>query len=140
MRLKSDLLDLIMATVEGRLGECEIEVDERPAVCVVMASPGYPGAYRKGARINGLAKAAKVADAAVFHAGTTTRGGHTVTAGGRVLGVTALGDTVREAFDRAYRAVGLISFEGGEQYRHDIGYLALRREAAQASPPNGFKP
>ena len=130
MRLRNDLLDLIMATVEGRLSECEIEVDPRPAVCVVMASPGYPGSYEKGALINGLADAAEVPDSFVFHAGTTLKNDRTVTSGGRVLGVTALGEDIAGAVETAYRAVGRISFEGGVHYRKDIAHRALSREKA----------
>jgi phosphoribosylamine--glycine ligase len=125
LRLKSDLLELLLATAQGRLGEQRIEVDERPAVCVVLASPGYPGKYAKGKVIRGLAEAAKVPDAVVFHAGTALKGGEVVTAGGRVLGVTALGADVRAAVERAYQAAGRIEFEDGVHYRRDIAARAL---------------
>ncbi len=93
MRLKSDLLDLLEATVDGRLDEiAPPEWDPRPAVCVVMASEGYPGKYERGQPIRGLDEAAKVPDVKVFHAGTATSGDRIVTDGGRVLGVTALGN------------------------------------------------
>ncbi len=92
MRLKSDLLDLLEATVDGRLDEvAPPEWDPRPAVCVVMASEGYPGNYERGQPIRGLDEAAKLPDVKVFHAGTAMRDGQVVTDGGRVLGVTALG-------------------------------------------------
>ena len=92
MRLKSDLVDLLEATVDGRLDEiAPPEWDPRPAVCVVMASEGYPGKYERGQPIRGLDEAAKVPDVKVFHAGTAISDGQVVTDGGRVLGVTALG-------------------------------------------------
>jgi phosphoribosylamine--glycine ligase len=126
MRIKSDLLELLLATVEGRLSDCSIEVDERSAACVVMASPGYPGSYAKGKQIFGLEAAAEVPDCVVFHAGTAIRGGRTVTAGGRVLGVTALGEGVNQAVERAYQATGRIEFEDGAQFRRDIAHRALK--------------
>jgi phosphoribosylamine---glycine ligase len=127
MRIKSDLLELLMATVEGRLSECEIEIDDRTAVCVVMASLGYPGKYEKDKQISGLKSAAEVPETVVFHAGTRLKDDQVVTAGGRVLGVTALGDGVREAVDRAYQAVSQIKFEDGVHYRKDIAHRALKR-------------
>ena len=97
MRLKTDLLDLLEATVDGQLAQIgPLEWDPRPAVCVVMASEGYPGAYVKGHPIHGLDEAAKLPDVKVFHAGTKNVEGHIVTAGGRVLGVTAQGDSIRQ--------------------------------------------
>ncbi len=128
MRLKSDLLELLIATVEGRLDECVVDVDERSAVCVVMASPGYPGKYKKGAEITGLKAAADVENAYVFHAGTALRGGQTVTSGGRVLGVTALGDDIKQAVETAYKSLEKIKFDGGAHYRTDIAQRALRRK------------
>ncbi len=128
MRIKSDLVELLTATVNGRLAECEIELDERPSVCVVMASPGYPGKYEKGRAITGLGAAARMENVNVFHAGTALKGGEVVTSGGRVLGVTALGEDVRAAADRAYRAVAAIEFEGGAHFRRDIAARALARE------------
>ena len=125
MRLKSDLLELLLATAQGRLGEQRVAVDERPAVCVVLASPGYPGKYATGKVIRGLAEAASVPDTVVFHAGTALKGGQVVTAGGRVLGVTALGADVGQAVDRAYGAAGCIGFEDGVHYRRDIAARAL---------------
>ncbi|HZU36980.1 MAG TPA: phosphoribosylglycinamide synthetase C domain-containing protein, partial [Gemmataceae bacterium] len=126
MRLRSDLLDLIEAAVNGTLdvAESSLEWDPRPAVCVVMASQGYPGSYLKGRVITGLAEAAKLPDVKVFHAGTRLENGVIVTDGGRVLGVTALGDTLADAKRRAYEAVSLIHFQGAF-YRRDIADKAL---------------
>ncbi|MHC4916258.1 MAG: phosphoribosylamine--glycine ligase, partial [Planctomycetota bacterium] len=133
-RIKSDLLELLLATVEGRLSECSVDVDERPSVCVVMASPGYPGKYEKGKVISGLKEAAALPDTVVFHAGTRLRDGEAVTSGGRVLGVTALGEDIAGAVDAAYRAVDCISFEGGTHYRRDIAHRALARgESARST-------
>jgi phosphoribosylamine--glycine ligase len=119
MRLQSDFLEAIEATIDGRLDEIELRWDPRPAVCVVMAAGGYPGAYERGAVINGLEEAAKLGDVQVFHAGTADIEGQTVTQGGRVLGVTALGDSIEAARERAYEAVACIRFDGA-QYRRDI--------------------
>ena len=113
MRLKSDLLDILEATVDGRLGEIDPpEWDPRPSICVVMASAGYPGEYTKGEEIAGLEVAAKVPDVKVFHAGTCFKDGKIVTAGGRVLGVTALGDSLALAKLNAYTAVKEIRWPG----------------------------
>src|SRR5207244_3412350 len=114
MRLKTDLLDLLEAAVDERLDEVEdkLEWDPRPAVCVVLASKGYPGTYEKGWRIDGLDEAAKLPDVQVFHAGTRLDRERVVTDGGRVLGVTALGDTLADAKRRAYEAVNCLSFPG----------------------------
>ena len=138
MRLECDLVDLLEAVVEGRLEDTEIRWDPRPAVCVVMASGGYPGKYEKGKPILGLDEAAKLEDVQVFHAGTAARGDEIVTAGGRVLGVTALGQDVKGAIDRAYEAVDRISWEG-VQFRRDIGAKALAREAKTAAREAGAK-
>lgn len=113
MRLKTDLLDILEATVDGRLEEIgAAEWDPRPAVCVVMASKGYPGEYETGLPIRGLDDAAKLEDVKVFHAGTAMKGGKVVNAGGRVLGVTAQGDTIAQAKLNAYRAVKCIRWDG----------------------------
>lgn len=131
MRLKTDLLDLLEAVVEDRLSEFpedRLEWDPRPAVCVVMASQGYPGSYVNGKVISGLSEAAKLPNVKVFHAGTRQEKGLVLTDGGRVLGVTALGDTLRQAQINAYEAVGRISFQGAF-YRRDIGDKALRQTA-----------
>ncbi|MFH1418473.1 MAG: phosphoribosylamine--glycine ligase [Planctomycetota bacterium] len=111
MRLKSDLVDALEATVEGRLSEISLDWNPRAAVCVVMASGGYPNAYEKGKVISGLAAASGREDIAVFHAGTALSEGEVVTSGGRVLGVTALGDSVEAARQCAYEAVKKISFD-----------------------------
>ena len=126
MRMKSDLVPLLMAAADGTLKESqEIEWDPRPAVCVVMASGGYPGDYRKGKPISGLDEAGKLKDVMVFHAGTAMSGGQVVTSGGRVLGVTAMGKTIAEARERAYDAISRIHFDGA-QYRRDIGFHAIK--------------
>ena len=125
MRLKSDLLDLLEATADGRLDEIAApEWDSRPAVCVVMAAEGYPGKYERGQPIRGLEEAAKVPDVKVFHAGTTLRDGQVVTNGGRVLGVTALGSSISAAKLQAYTGVKNIRFAGG-WCRKDISDKAL---------------
>jgi len=118
-RLKSDLLDLLEATIDGTLEKTTLEWDERPAVTVVMASGGYPGSYETGLPISGLASCSDDADVHVFHAGTRRENGAIVTAGGRVLAVTALGETVAAARARAYEAVARIEFQGAH-YRRDI--------------------
>jgi phosphoribosylamine--glycine ligase len=128
LRLRTDLLDLLEAVVDDRLGEFtegKLEWDARPAVCVVMASQGYPGSYVKGREITGLEEAARLPDVKVFHAGTRLDRGAVVTDGGRVLGVTALGETLADAKRRAYEAVARIHFQGAF-YRRDIADKALR--------------
>lgn len=120
-RLKGDLLDLLEATVDGKLSLMKPEWDHRAAVCIVLASGGYPGPIEKGKEITGLAEAAASdPDVVVFHAGTALMEGKVVTSGGRVLGVTALGATLEEARAKAYAAADLIRFEG-KQLRRDIG-------------------
>ncbi len=122
-RLKSDIVPYMAACAEGRLADCPpLEWDARTAVCVVMASGGYPGAYERGKPITGIEAAEQDADVVVFHAGTAVRDGTLVTNGGRVLGVTALGDSPEAARTLAYRAVKAISFEGSF-HRNDIGLL-----------------
>lgn len=118
-RLKSDLLGLFEATIEGTLDRSAIEWDERAAVTVVMASGGYPGKYDIGKPIHGLEVLGSARDVHVFHAGTGKENGTVVTAGGRVLAVTALGESVTAARARAYEAVAQIDFEGCH-YRRDI--------------------
>ncbi len=127
MRLKTDLLDLLDAAVDGTLDSLPpLEWDPRPAVCVVMAAKGYPGRYDKGLPIRGLADAEKLADVKVFHAGTAVDGqGRVVTAGGRVLGVTALGDSTAGAKLNAYRGVKQIRWDGA-WCRKDISDKAMR--------------
>jgi phosphoribosylamine--glycine ligase len=125
MRLKSDLLEVFLAVCEGRLDQITLEWDPRPAVCVVMASGGYPGDYAKGKVIKGIADAETLDDVKVFHAGTSFSGDQVVTNGGRVLGVTAMGDTVAQAKQRAYEAVDRIQFDGAF-CRRDIADKAIK--------------
>jgi len=118
-RLKSDLLPLLQATIDGNIKTQQIIWDQRPAVTVVLASGGYPDKYETGKPITGLAEAAAIEDVQVFHAGTRQTGSVIATSGGRVLAVTALGDTMATARARAYQAVSCIQFEGC-YYRRDI--------------------
>jgi phosphoribosylamine--glycine ligase len=122
-RMKSDLVPLLEATIDGKIDKHSIEWDERASVTVVLASGGYPGNYETGKKISGLDEAAKLEDVQVFHAGTKKIGGETVTAGGRVLAVTALGPTIASARKRAYEAVPRIHFDGCH-YRRDIALNA----------------
>jgi phosphoribosylamine--glycine ligase len=124
MRLKSDLLEVLLAVCDGTLDRVTLRWDPRPAVCVVMASGGYPGDYQKGKKITGLEQARKMEDVIVFHAGTKKQGPDIVTDGGRVLGVTALGKTIGDAKARAYRAVDVIKFDGA-YCRRDIADKAI---------------
>ena len=126
MRLKNDIIPIIEAIIDERLDQCRLEIDPRATVCVVMAAGGYPGKYKKGFPIQGLDKARRMKDVMVFHAGTGAKGKQIVADGGRVLGVTALGQTVGDAIDRAYKAVEKIKWQG-VQYRTDIGQKALTR-------------
>lgn len=125
VRMKGDLVEIILACVEGRLKEVSIDWDPRPSVCVVMAQQGYPGPYEKGKEIKGLQEAETMEDVWVFHAGTVLKEGKFYNSGGRVLGVTALGRTYAEAIERAYIACSRIQWEG-VYYRKDIGFKALR--------------
>ena len=133
MRLKTDLVDVLMAATEpgphGKLDEVELQWDRRTALGVVLAAHGYPMNPRKGDAVTGIPKGADftddAADAAVFHAGTTLQDGTLRVSGGRVLCVTALGDSVKQAQHRAYEVVGDIAFEG-MQYRRDIGHRAIK--------------
>ena len=124
-RLENDLAELLLASAEGRLEGTQLRWKPESAVCVVMASGGYPGNIRKGLPIHGLAEAGSLPSTKVFHAGTALKDGVTVTNGGRVLGVTALGPTLQEARDRAYAAVHRICFEG-VHVRSDIAAKGLR--------------
>jgi phosphoribosylamine--glycine ligase len=128
LRLKSDLVQVMDACIDGRLGEITLEWDPRAAVCVVLAAAGYPGSYERGKLIHGLDGLRSWRNGVVFHAGTARRDDSVVTNGGRVLGVTALGDTVRDAVREAYWGVEQIGWDG-MQYRRDIGYHALDRHA-----------
>ncbi|MGI9088562.1 MAG: phosphoribosylamine--glycine ligase [Chthoniobacterales bacterium] len=128
-RMKSDLLDLLEATLDGTVENANLEWDPRPAVTVVMASGGYPGPYDVGKTIHGLDACATLRDVHVFHAGTRAQDGAVLTSGGRVLAVTALGVTVDDARARAYDAVGRIDFEGAH-YRRDIALPAVAGKVA----------
>lgn len=123
--LESDLVDIMLACTDGSLADMDIQWSEGAAVCVVMASGGYPKSYQKGFAIDGLEKA-KAVDTLVFHAGTAEHDGRIVTAGGRVLGVTACAGQVRDAVKKAYDGVRCISFQGAF-YRQDIAHRALER-------------
>ncbi len=127
-RLKSDLVELMLAAASGNLLEVEAEWDERTALTVVMASKGYPGGYEKNTAISGVAAAEKTG-ALVFHAGTAELDGQLVATGGRVLNVTGFGNSVGQAQKSAYDAVAQISWENGF-YRSDIGWRAIEREKA----------
>jgi phosphoribosylamine--glycine ligase len=126
MRLKSDLVDLVLHAVDGTLDRAEAEWDRRTALAVVLAAHGYPDAPRKGDVIDGLDRITAQAhpDCRIFHAGTADDHGRTVVNGGRVLAVTALGDSVRQAQRAAYAAIAEVRFDG-MQYRSDIGHRAL---------------
>ena len=126
MRLNSDLVDVLEAVIDERLDEVTLDIDPRSTICVVMASGGYPGSYEKGKVISGLDAAAEVKDTVVFHAGTALHGNDIVNVGGRVLGITALGETLQQAIDSAYRAVDMINWEDC-YFRRDIGQKAIRR-------------
>jgi phosphoribosylamine--glycine ligase len=126
MRLESDLLDALEASIEGRVSEGDFKWSEDPSVCVVMSSGGYPGTFEMGKRIDGLAEADQVPGVKVFHAGTSKRDGIYYTAGGRVLGVTARGTDLQTAVDRAYEACAKITFDGAH-YRKDIAGRALKK-------------
>jgi phosphoribosylamine--glycine ligase len=128
LRLESDLVDAFMASIEGRVSDGDFKWSPDPAVCVVVSSGGYPGAYEVGKPIDGLAEASAVPGVEVFHAGTSLQDGRYYTAGGRVLGVTARGASLQEAVQRAYEAVGMIRFEG-MHYRKDIAHRGLRQPA-----------
>lgn len=128
MRLKSDLLPVLLATAQGRLKGLTLEWERDAALCVVMAAKGYPGAYDKGTEIKGLDAAGADPRTAIFHAGTSRDGNRILANGGRVLGVTALGEDIGEAQARAYEAVDAIDWPGGF-CRRDIGWRALKRGA-----------
>ncbi len=127
MRLESDLLDALEASVDGRVSDGDFKWSNDAAVCVVMASGGYPGGYAVGKKMSGLADAEKIDGVKVFHAGTSKRDGEYYTAGGRVLGVTARAGDLESAVARAYEAAGKISFEGSH-YRKDIAARALKKK------------
>ncbi|MBI4972290.1 MAG: phosphoribosylamine--glycine ligase [Candidatus Omnitrophica bacterium] len=128
-RLNSDLSEVMLATSNGKLNKITktggLKWDSRACVCVVCASGGYPGEYEKGKEIFGLDQTVKMKDIIVFHAGTKKQGDKILTSGGRVLGVTGLGNTIKEAIDQTYQAVGKIHF-AGMHYRKDIGHKAIK--------------
>ncbi len=126
MRLKSDIVPVLMAVADGDISGINLEWHDQAAVCVVMAAKGYPGDYPKGDPISGLDRADGIADLFVFHAGSASKDGAFVTNGGRVLGVTGRGNTVKAAIDKAYEGVAVISWDG-VHYRKDIGIKALER-------------
>ncbi len=126
-RLETDLAEIITAVAQERLGELEIKWSEKASACVILASGGYPGSYPKGLEIAGLDEKGQIAampEVTVYHAGTKRENGKFYTNGGRVLGLTALGDTLEEALETAYRAVDMVNFEG-VMYRRDIGRRKL---------------
>ena len=126
-RLKSDLIDVFSAAIDGSLDQVKLDWDSRACICVVMASGGYPGKYEKGKVISGLDQANSLKDVVVFQAGTVTdNNSNCITAGGRVLGVTARAENIEKAIDKAYEAVNTIQFEGAH-FRKDIAYRALNR-------------
>jgi phosphoribosylamine---glycine ligase len=127
-RLRTDVAELLLACAEGRLADAKVDWLDEAAVTVVLASGGYPGPYETGVEILGLAEAAALGSVSVFHAGTTELDGRVVTAGGRVLAVSALGPTLAEARARAYEACGRLSFDG-MQYRRDIAEAAAEGES-----------
>jgi phosphoribosylamine--glycine ligase len=124
-RMKSDIVELMLASCEGRIKDIELEWDKRSCVCVVMSSGGYPGEYEKGKEISGLKDAEEVEDTVVFHAGTKNEDNKIVTCGGRVLGVTSLGNGIEKAIEQVYTAVDKINFERCF-FRRDIGSKAFK--------------
>ncbi len=130
MRMKSDLLGAFIASIEGRVSEGDLKWSHDPAVCVVLASGGYPGSYEVGKKITGIEEADRLEGVKVFHAGTTARDGAFYTAGGRVLGVTARGADLAQAVERAYAGVARIHFDG-MHYRKDIAARTLKSSPAE---------
>ena len=132
VRLESDLVDAIDACIHGSLAETKLRWSPGASACVVASSSGYPGSYKKGFPISGLAAAAQVPGVQVFHAGTESHGGQIVTSGGRVLGVTAAGESLEQALARAYQALGEVHFDG-IYFRRDIGHRALKPKSQKES-------
>jgi phosphoribosylamine--glycine ligase len=126
LRLDSDLVEALEACIDGRLAETEMRWSQGASACVIASSAGYPGSYKTGFPISGLSAAARVPGVQVFHSGSALKDDQLVTAGGRVLGVTAVAASLQEALNRAYQAMGEIEFEG-MYYRSDIGHRALKR-------------
>ena len=135
VRMQNDIIPVIEAIIDERLDACRLEIDPRASVCVVMAAGGYPENYKKGIPITGIDKANRMRDVVVFHAGTALDGKKILSNGGRVLGVTALGDTVELAIQKAYQAVAKINWPK-VHYRTDIGKKALVR--MQVTPRVGI--
>jgi phosphoribosylamine--glycine ligase len=127
LRLMSDLVPALLASRDGMLKSFDLRWYPDPALTVVMAAKGYPGAYERGSVIEGLDQAGAVEGVEIFHAGTTAEGNRILANGGRVLNVSAIGKTVRQAQARAYEAVSRIRWPEGF-YRHDIGWRAVERE------------
>lgn len=117
-RIKNDFLEVLLATAENRLEECNIEIDDRYSAAIMLVSGGYPGSYEKGKEISGLNN---TADSIIFHAGTARKEGKTVTSGGRVLAITSYGESMQEALDKSYAVAEKIDFEG-KYYRKDLGF------------------
>src|SRR5207253_8984222 len=130
MRLESDLLEAIEASIEGRVSDGDFRWSQDASVCVVMSSGGYPGTIEVGKKITRIEEADKVEGVKVFHAGTSKRDGAYYTAGGRVLGVTARAENLPAAVARAYEAASKIQFDGAH-YRKDIAARALKKEPRQ---------
>jgi len=123
--VKSDIVDVFLACVEGKLNEIELEIHNEAAICVVMAAKGYPGTYEKGKEITGLNSFDGRNDMAIYHAGTKQEGNKTVTSGGRVLAVTAMDTSINGAIKKVYDEIGKVNFEGA-QFRRDIGKRAAK--------------
>jgi phosphoribosylamine--glycine ligase len=133
MRLRSDIVDLMEACLDGTLPAVSVDWDARAAACVVLAAGGYPGTYEKGVEIQGLESLRDWKDGMVFHAGTAQRDSRFVTNGGRVLGVTALGGSIASAVGEAYKGVERIRWEG-VHFRRDIGYRAVGAGGVSGGP------
>jgi phosphoribosylamine--glycine ligase len=127
LRLENDLVDVLDDCIDGKLDETELRWSAGASACVIASSAGYPGAYTTGLPITGLEDAAKIPGVQVFHSGSSLKDDQVVTAGGRVLGVSASGGSLGEALGRAYQALGEVHFEG-MYYRHDIGHRALKKK------------
>ena len=123
----SDIVELFISSINNNISNYQLQILRKAAVCVIMASGGYPGNYEKGMLIKGIADVNKEDDVIVFHAGTQKKGKNIITSGGRVLGVTAIDESVKNAIDKVYKAVGKITFNGA-YYRKDIGYKALKQK------------
>ena len=134
MRVQSDIVDIFEAAIDGTLDSVDMRIDPRPTVCVVMAAGGYPGDYTKGLPISGLKKAGKIPGVVVFHAGTSKKNGKIVSNGGRVLGVTAIGDDLKSAINASYKAVDCIQWSKC-YYRRDIGAKAMKRFEEKSRKP-----